>query len=158
MAPKSKPANGAPEHPERITERSTTWVLCVADSTVRLHYIGRTLKKAGYAIAMSSSSHDAVAMAVLSTQLQAAVIDEDMVLDDHSVAQSLKAVRPIPILLVCDAGPGGMPPAGVDLVTSNGSRQQILAGLAKLLNDHPLSPKGSMSLSEVGSVPEKMHT
>jgi hypothetical protein len=157
MMPNSKLTNGARTTSKRTTEPVSVWILCAADSNFRLHCIGRTIRKAGYNVAMSSSSHNAVALAVLSSRFQAAVIDEDLVLDDHSVAQSLKAVRQFPILLVCDSGPGGGgPPAGVDLVTSNGSRQQILAGLAKLLNHHALS-RSPMSPREVRGETEEFH-
>jgi hypothetical protein len=47
-------------------------------------------------------------------------------------------VKPLPILLVCDAGPTGALPPGVDLATANGSRQQIVAGMAKLRSAHAL--------------------
>jgi hypothetical protein len=75
-----------------------------------------------------------VAIAAISKSLDAAVVDEDMIFGSGSVAESIKAVRPVPILLVCDAGPTGDAPTGVDLITANGSRQQIVAGLEKLLN------------------------
>lgn len=121
-------------------ETGSIWVLCVADSNVRLHQIARTLKKAGYHVAMASSGHNAVAMAVVGNKFDAVVIDEDMVLGDGSIAESIKAVKTIPVLLVCDAGPTGSLPAGVDLITANGSRQQIIAGLVKLLGrDAPAS-------------------
>ena len=56
-----------------------------------------------------------------------------MVLDGVSVAESLKAVSSIPILLVCDKGSEGKPiPAGIDLLTANGSPEEIAAGLEKL--------------------------
>ncbi len=114
-------------------EPSSVWVLCVADSNIRLTYIARAVKKAGYNVALSSSAHNAVAIVAISKKLDAVIIDEDMVFGNGSVAESIKAVRPLPVLLVCDGGPTGDPPAGVDLVTSNGSRQQIIAGLAKVL-------------------------
>jgi CheY-like chemotaxis protein len=114
-------------------EHGSIWVLCVADSYIRLQRIGRTLKRAGYHVAMSSSGHNAVAMVVVGNKFDAVVIDEDMVLGEGSIAESIKAVKTIPILLVCDAGPAGAPPPGVDLITANGSRQQIVAGLVKLL-------------------------
>ena len=114
-------------------ENGSIWVLCVADSNLRLHQVARTLRKAGYHIAISSSGHNAVAMVVVGNKFDAVVIDEDMVLGDGSIAESIKAVKPIPVLLVCDAGPTGPAPAGVDLITANGSRQQIVAGLVKLL-------------------------
>jgi DNA-binding response OmpR family regulator len=114
-------------------ENGAVWVLCVADSNVRLHQIARTLKRAGYYVALSTSGHNAVAMAVVGNKFDAVVLDEDMVLGDGSIAESIKAVKTIPILLVCDAGTTGGLPAGVDLITSNGSRQQIIAGLVKLL-------------------------
>ena len=121
-------------------EHGSIWVLCVADSTIRAHQIARTLKKAGYHVAMSSSGHHAVAMVVVGNKFDAVVIDEDMVLGDGSIAESIKAVKTIPILLVCDAGPTGAPPAGIDLITANGSRQQIVAGVVKLLGrDTPAS-------------------
>jgi hypothetical protein len=50
----------------------------------------------------------------------AVVIDEDMVLDGFSVAESLKMVSSLPILLVCDKGSEGKAnPGGVDLVTTS---------------------------------------
>lgn len=114
-------------------ENGSIWVLCVADSNIRLHQIARTLRRAGYHIAISSTGHNAVAMVVVGNKFDAVAIDEDMVLGDGSIAESIKAVKPIPILLICDAGPTGAAPAGVDLVTANGSRQQIISGLVKLL-------------------------
>ncbi|HZS25758.1 MAG TPA: response regulator [Candidatus Angelobacter sp.] len=115
-------------------ETGSECVLCVADSNVRMNYIARTLKKAGYNVVLSSSTHNAVAIVAISKKLDGVVIDEDLVFGNGSVAESIKAVKPIPILLVCDAGPTGSFPTCVDLVTANGSRQQILAGLAKLLH------------------------
>ena len=48
------------------------------------------------------------------------VIDEDMVLDGFSVAESLKMGSFLPILLVCDKGSEGKAnPGGVDLVTTS---------------------------------------
>jgi CheY-like chemotaxis protein len=114
-------------------ENSSSLILCMADSNIRLNYIARAVKKAGYNVALSASAHNAVAMVAIGKKIDAAVIDEDMVVGEGSVAESIKAVKPIPVLLVCDAGPTGAPPAGVDLITANGSRQQIVAGLAKLL-------------------------
>lgn len=114
-------------------ENGSLWVLCVADSNLRLEQIARTIRKAGYNVAMSSSSHNAVAMVILSAKFDAVIIDEDMVFGTGSVAESIKAVKSLPILLVCDAGPTGAPPIGIDLVTANGSRQQIIAGLRKLV-------------------------
>jgi CheY-like chemotaxis protein len=121
------------------------WVLCVADSNFRLQRIARTLKKVGYNIAMSSSGHNAMVMIIVGNKFDAVVLDEDMVIGPGSIAESIKAVKPIPILLVCDAGPStGNPPAGVDLITANGSRQQIVAGLVKLLGrDAPASKRAS---------------
>jgi hypothetical protein len=53
----------------------------------------------------------------------AVVIDEDMVLDGFWVAESLKMVSSLPILLVCNKGSEGKAnPAGVDWVTPNSSR------------------------------------
>src|SRR5579862_8405988 len=118
-------------------ENGSIWVLCVAGSNLRLQQIARSIRKAGYNVVISSSSHNAVAMAIVSVKLDAVVIDEDMVLGEGSVAESIKAVKSLPILLVCDAGPTGAPPSGVDLVTANGSRQQIIAGLRKLLQKSP---------------------
>jgi CheY-like chemotaxis protein len=115
-------------------ETGTECILCIADSTIRLNYIARTLKKAGYNVLLSSSTHNAVAIAAISKKLDAVVIDEDLVFSSSSVAESIKAVKPLPVLLVCDSGPTGDLPAGVDLVTANGSRQQITSGLAKLLS------------------------
>jgi DNA-binding response OmpR family regulator len=114
-------------------ETGSECILCLADSNIRLNYIARTLKKAGYNVMLSSSTHNAVAIAAISKKLDAVVIDEDLVFSSGSVAESIKAVKPLPILLVCDSGPSGDLPAGVDLVTASGSRQQITAGLAKLL-------------------------
>src|SRR5690242_1351745 len=104
-------------------EAGSVWVLCVADSTMRLNYIARAVKKAGYNLSTTTSPHKAVAMAAIHNSIEAAVLDEDMVLGEDSVAESIKAVKSIPVLLVCDAGPTGALPAGVDLVTANGSRQ-----------------------------------
>src|SRR5579884_3172032 len=115
-------------------ETGSAYVLCLADSNARLNYIARTLKRAGHRVILSSSAHSAVAIVAVGGNVDLAVIDEDMVLGDGSVAESIKAVKPIPILLVCDTGPSGEFPAGVDLVTANGSRQQITASVAKLLN------------------------
>jgi CheY-like chemotaxis protein len=116
-----------------IMETGSIWVLCVADSTTRLNYIARAIKKAGYNVSTATSGHRAVAMAAIRNNIEAIVLDEDMIITEDSIAESIKAVKPVPILLVCDAGPTGALPAGVDLVTANGSRQQILAGLTKLL-------------------------
>jgi CheY-like chemotaxis protein len=124
-------------------EPGSVWVLCVADSNIRLSYIARAVKKAGYNVALSCSAHDAVAIVAISKKLDAVIIDEDMVYGNGSVAESIKAVRPLPVLLVCDGGPTGAPPAGVDLVTSNGSRQQIIAGLVKVLPHAISSEAGS---------------
>ena len=114
-------------------ETGSECILCVADSTIRLNYIARTLKKAGHNVLLTSSAHHAVAIVAISKKLDAVVIDEDMVFGGCSVAESIKAVKPVPILLVCDAGPSGALPAGVDLITANGSRQQIAGALSKLL-------------------------
>ena len=114
-------------------ETRSIWVLCVADSTTRLNYIARAIKKAGYNVSTASSGHRAVAMAAIRNNIEAVLLDEDMIVTEDSISESIKAVKPIPILLVCDAGPTGALPPGVDLVTANGSRQQILAGLTKLL-------------------------
>ena len=119
-------------------ETSSECVLCVADSNIRLNHIARTLKKAGYNVVLSSSAHNAVAIVAISKNLVAVVIDEDLVFSSGSVAESIKAVKPLPILLVCDAGPTGALPPGVDLATANGSRQQIVAGMAKLRSAHAL--------------------
>ena len=122
------------------------WVLCVADSNSRLQRIARTIKKAGYNIATSSSGHNALVMIIVGNKFDAVVLDEDMVVGPGSIAESIKAVKPLPILLVCDAGPGasGNLPAGVDLITANGSQQQIVAGLVKLLGrDAPASKSAS---------------
>jgi CheY-like chemotaxis protein len=116
-----------------IMEVGSAWVLCVADSSTRLNYIARAIKKAGHNVSTASSGHKAVAMAAIRNNIEATVLDEDMIITEDSIAESIKAVKPLPILLVCDAGPTGALPAGVDLVTANGSRQQILAGLMKLL-------------------------
>jgi DNA-binding NtrC family response regulator len=115
-------------------ETGSAYVLCLADSNARLNYIARTLKRAGHRVILSNSAHSSVAIVAVGGNVDLAVIDEDMVLGDGSVAESIKAVKPIPILLVCDTGPSGELPAGVDLVTANGSRQQIIASVAKLLN------------------------
>jgi CheY-like chemotaxis protein len=119
-------------------ETGSECILCIADSNIRLNYIARTLKKAGYNIVLSSSAHNAVALVAISKKLDAVVIDEDLVFSNGSVAESIKAVKPVPVLLVCDAGPTGAAPVGVDLITANGSRQQIVAGLAKLLSARTL--------------------
>ena len=102
-------------------ETGSVWVLCVADSSIRLNYIARAIKKAGYNVSTASSGHKAVAMAAIRNNIEAVVLDEDMIVAEDSVAESIKAVKPVPILLVCDAGPTGAFPAGVDLVTANGS-------------------------------------
>jgi len=117
-------------------QNSSGNVLCLADSNARLNYIARTLRRAGHQVILSASAHNAVAIVAVSTNIDSVVIDEDMVVGDASVAESIKAVKPLLVLLVCDNGPSGDLPAGVDLVTANGSRQQILAGISKLLNDH----------------------
>ena len=122
----------------------TIWILCVANSNVRVQRIARAIKKAGYNVIISSSSHKAVALAAMSVKLDVVVIDEDMVFGDGSLAESIKAVKFLSVLLVCDAGTSGAPPAGVDLVTADGSQQQILAGLEKLLKK-PSLVRGSMS-------------
>jgi CheY-like chemotaxis protein len=114
-------------------ETGSKCILCVADSNVRLNYIARALKKMGYNVILSSSTHNAVAIVAISKKLDAVVIDEDMIFGNGSVAESIKAVKALPVLLVCDAGPSGELPPGVDLITANGSRQQIVSGLAKLL-------------------------
>jgi DNA-binding NtrC family response regulator len=117
-------------------ESGSANVLCLADSNARLNYVARTLKRAGHRVILSNSAHNAVAIVAVSTNIDLVVIDEDMVVGDGSVAESIKAVKPLPILLVCDNGPSGDLPAGVDLVTANGSRQQVLAGVSKLLIGH----------------------
>ena len=127
-------------------ETGSLWVLCVADSTIRLSYIARAIKKAGYSVSTASSSHKAVAMAAIRNNIDAVVLDEDMVIGEDTVAECIKAVKPVPILLVCDAGPSGALPAGIDLVTANGSRQQIVAGLTKLLKARP---NGSASVANI---------
>jgi hypothetical protein len=114
-------------------ETGSIWVLCVADSSARLSYIARVIKKAGHNVSTTSSAHKAVAMAAIRNNIEAVVLDEDMIVTEDSLAESIKAVKPVPIMLVCDAGPTGSLPAGVDLVTANGSRQQIVAGIMKLL-------------------------
>lgn len=116
-----------------IMETGSIWVLCVADSTTRLNYIARAIKNAGYNVSTAISGHKAVAMAAIRNNIEAVLLDEDMIVTEDSIAESIKAVKPLPILLICDAGPTGALPPGVDLVTANGSRQQILAGLTKLL-------------------------
>jgi CheY-like chemotaxis protein len=116
-----------------IMETGSIWVLCVADSSTRLNYIARAIKKAGYNVSTASSGHKAVAMTAIRNNIEAVLLDEDMIVTEDSIAESIKAVKPLPILLVCDAGPTGALPPGVDLVTANGSRQQVLAGLVKLL-------------------------
>jgi CheY-like chemotaxis protein len=116
-----------------IMETGSIWILCVADSSTRLNYIARAIKKAGYNVSTASSGHKAVAMTAIRNNIEAVLLDEDMIVTEDSIAESIKAVKPLPILLVCDAGPTGALPPGVDLVTANGSRQQILAGLVKLL-------------------------
>lgn len=110
-------------------------ILCLADSVTRLTSIARTVKKLGYAVHIVHSPDQAVGLAANPANgFEAIVIDEDMVLDGFSLARSLKMVSAIPILLVCDKGSEGKAlPAGVDHVTANGSRQEIAAGLKKLL-------------------------
>ena len=110
-------------------------ILCIADSSTRLDYIARAVKKIGYDVHITHRAHQAVALvANLTSRLDAVVMDEDVVLDGASVAQSFKAVSSIPILLVCDKGTEGKAtPAGIDLVTANGSCEEIAAGLEKLL-------------------------
>src|SRR5438270_12813716 len=92
-------------------ETGSECVLCLADSNIRLNYIARTLKKAGYSVVLSSSPHNAVAIVAIGKKLDAAVIDEDLIFSSGSVAESIKAVKPLPILLVCDDGPSGAFPA-----------------------------------------------
>ena len=120
-------------------ETGSVWVLCVADSTMRLNYIARAIRKAGYNVSTATSPHKAVAMAAIHNNIEAVALDEDLVIGEDSVAESIKAVKSVPVLLVCDAGPTGALPAGVDLVTANGSRQQIVAGLDKLLKSEQKS-------------------
>lgn len=114
-------------------EARSAWILCVADSNTRLNHIARALRRAGYKVSMTSSAHKAVALAAITNHLEAVVLDEDLIVAEESLAESIKAVKPLPVLLVCDNGPSGALPTGVDLVTANGSRQQIIAGLEKLL-------------------------
>ena len=97
-----------------------------------LNYIARAIKKAGYNVSTAISGHKAVDMAAIRNNIEAVLLDEDMIVTEDSIAESIKAVKPLPILLICDAGPTGALPPEVDLVTANGSRQQILAGLTKL--------------------------
>ena len=125
-------------------KNGSIWILCVADSNMRVQRIARAIKKAGYNVIISSSSHKAVALAAMSIKLDVVVIDEDMVFGEGSLAESIKAVKFLSVLLVCDAGTSSAPPAGVDLVTSNGSQKQIFAGLEKLLKK-PLLVVGSIS-------------
>ena len=110
-------------------------ILCIADSSARLDYIARAVKKIGYDVHITHRAHQAMALAAnLANCLDAVVMDEDVVLAGTSVAECFKVVSSIPILLVCDKGTEGKAtPAGVDLVTANGSRQEIAAGLEKLL-------------------------
>ena len=92
-------------------ETGSIWVLCVADSSTRLNYIARAIKKAGYNVSTASSGHKAVAMAAIRNNIEAVLLDEDMIVTEDSIAESIKAVKPLPILLVCDAGPtGALPP------------------------------------------------
>ncbi|HWH56962.1 MAG TPA: hypothetical protein VN682_04980 [Terriglobales bacterium] len=114
-------------------DADSAWILCVADSNTRLNHIARALRRAGYKVSMTSCAHKAVALAAISNHLQAVVLDEDLIVGEESVAESIKAVKPVPVLLVCDNGPSGALPSGVDLVTANGSRQQVVAGVEKLL-------------------------
>jgi DNA-binding NtrC family response regulator len=114
-------------------EARSTWILCVADSNTRLNHIARAVRRAGYNVSMTSSAHKAVALAAITSHLEAVVLDEDLIVAEESVAESIKAVKPLPVLVVCDNGPSGALPTGVDLVTANGSRQQIVAGVEKLL-------------------------
>jgi DNA-binding NtrC family response regulator len=120
-------------------EANSAWILCVADSNTRLNHLARALRRAGYKISMTSSAHKAVALAAITNHLEAVVLDEDMIVAEESVAESIKAVKPLPVLLVCDNGPSGALPTGIDLVTANGSRQQVVAGMEKLLKAVRLS-------------------
>lgn len=120
-------------------EANSAWILCVADSNTRLNHLARALRRAGYKISMTSSAHKAVALAAIINHLEAVVLDEDMIVAEESVAESIKAVKPLPVLLVCDNGPSGALPTGIDLVTANGSRQQVVAGMEKLLKAVRLS-------------------
>jgi len=111
-------------------------ILCVADSNRRLTYLGATAKKLGYRVATAVAPDHAVALCVSRPEdIVAIVMDEDLIIDGWSVADSLKMVAPkIPILLVCDKGAGSSPPPkGVDLVTKEGSRHAIMEGLKALL-------------------------
>ena len=120
---------------EIMASRNDIVILCIADSATRLTYIARTVKKFGYAVYIGHSNDHAVAVAATSTNsIGAIVMDEDLLLNGFSVSESLKMVSAAPILLVCDKGPEGKPrPAGIDLVTANGSREAIGTGLEKLL-------------------------
>ncbi|HWH60000.1 MAG TPA: hypothetical protein VN682_20390 [Terriglobales bacterium] len=120
-------------------EANSAWILCVADSNTRLSHLARALRRAGYKISMTSSAHKAVALAAITNHFEAVVLDEDMIVAEESVAESIKAVKPLPVLLVCDNGPSGALPTGIDLVTANGSRQQVVAGMEKLLKAVQLS-------------------
>lgn len=72
-----------------------------------LNYIARAIKKAGYNVSTASSGHKAVAMAAIRNNIEAVLLDEDMIVTEDSIAESIKAVKPLPILLICDAGPDG---------------------------------------------------
>jgi DNA-binding response OmpR family regulator len=110
-------------------------ILCVADSATRLAYIARTVKKLDYTVHITYTPDQAVAVAANpASHIDAIVIDEDVVIDGFAVAQSLKMVSSAPILLVCDKGmEDETKPREVDSMTVNGSRQEIAAGLEKLL-------------------------
>jgi|SRR5581483_2255899 len=111
-------------------------VLCIADSSTRLSSLARTIKQLGYQVHTTFTPDQAVAVVAASAnRIDAIVMDEDMVIDGFTLAQSFKAaLSNVPIVLVCDKGSGGKPPpAGVDFVTVNGSHDQIAAALEKLL-------------------------
>jgi|SRR5581483_397158 len=110
-------------------------VLCIAHSSTRLASLAHTIKQLGYQVHTTFTPDQAVAVVAESAnRIDAIVIDEDMVIDGFTLAQSFKAFSNVPIVLVCDKGSGGKPPpAGVDLVTENGSREKIAAALEKLL-------------------------
>ena len=115
--------------------RNDILILCIADSAARLTYIARAVKKLGYGVYIAHSNDHAVAVVASSTNTIAAVVmDEDLLLNGFSVSESLKMVSSLPILLVCDKGDEGKSkPAGIDLITANGSREAIGTGLERLL-------------------------
>ena len=60
-------------------EVGSAWVLCVADSSTRLNYIARAIKKAGHNVSTASSGHKAVAMAAIRNNIEATVLDLSLI-------------------------------------------------------------------------------